>query len=569
MAMRKGRDWFVVWMALLSYLIAQAESLTLQNQVSVSEGKEWYHILREHFDPQWLEALQSSVVCSFSEHTERAGLFLDVDDTNVQMQPDVKWFCSCRVPVWYPWDEKLEKNPKFSCLGPLTHQLQDATTTIARMPASSLSEHAVSHLERTSPRHQTWQQFLEKKQALSEERLKTESNHQKQVRLSRLQNPPKHSAKVFEWLLNSEGDLVRVSVSRKMREQTLGSYPTYQVYYDPIENEYDCCEEFDSGAKNVNIDDEDIDHSWDGDDEDLSWNVEPREFVDLNVNDNYSLTTREPMDIVEYDDAWGKPDPWGADNLISEILRVLRLFFGYTPLIPTPACDVPYLKNETEMKRFMRFLGMRWLDITPVDAFKSDIISAAADFVFRLCEGKEMYDDEWDFCSGNRESLCYSKRIKTIRKIDNSLFIFDFKSASTVPWKLTVTTAAHALLVCRLDDVWLEESLVRFLLDNGIPFHTLQLSSTLPRSLPTTLPPLCLPFRSHDHIFTWRDYCAFRQRCHDIFRQPRGRAALMSGHYIWRLATSELGFSSVYPGPSGWSTNPEEMLVVKIPETGE
>jgi hypothetical protein len=120
MAMRKTRDWFVVWMALLSYVIAQGESLALQHPNSNSEGKEWYHILLEHFDPQWLEALQSSVVCSFSKHTERAGVFLEVTNTNVQMQPDVEWFCSCRVPVWYPWDAKLEKNPKFSYLGPLT-----------------------------------------------------------------------------------------------------------------------------------------------------------------------------------------------------------------------------------------------------------------------------------------------------------------------------------------------------------------------------------------------------------------------------------------------------------------
>jgi hypothetical protein len=43
----------------------------------------------------------------------------------------------------------------------------------------------------------------------------------------------------------------------------------------------------------------------------------------------------------------------------------------------------------------------------------------------------------------------------------------------------------------------------------------------------------------------------------------------MRGYYPWRLAVTELGFSPVFSGPSGWSTDPEEMLVVKIPETGE
>jgi hypothetical protein len=43
----------------------------------------------------------------------------------------------------------------------------------------------------------------------------------------------------------------------------------------------------------------------------------------------------------------------------------------------------------------------------------------------------------------------------------------------------------------------------------------------------------------------------------------------LKGHYSWRLAVNEVGFSSVFSGPSGWSTNPDEMLVVKSSETGE
>ena len=147
--------------------------------------------------------------------------------------------------------------------------------------------------------------------------------------------------------------------------------------------------------------------------------------------------------------------------------------------------------------------------------------------------------------------------------------MFDFKNASTVPWNLTVKTAAHALIVCRLNDNWSVEDIVQYLLDNGIPFHTLQQSFSLPRSPFTSLPSLVLPFRPAGYTFTWRDYCAFRQHCHDIFKQPRGRAALMRGGYPWRLAMSELGIYSVLSGPSGWSTNTEEMLVVRVSETGE
>ena len=147
--------------------------------------------------------------------------------------------------------------------------------------------------------------------------------------------------------------------------------------------------------------------------------------------------------------------------------------------------------------------------------------------------------------------------------------MFDFKDSSTVEWKLTVKTASHALLVCRLDSQLDESDLANYLLRNGIPFHTLQLSTTLSRSPIARHPPLVIPFRPAEHAFTWRDYEAFRQQCHVIFKQPRGRAALLRGYYPWRLAINDISFSSVISGPSGWSTEPNEMLVVKLPETGE
>ena len=49
----------------------------------------------------------------------------------------------------------------------------------------------------------------------------------------------------------------------------------------------------------------------------------------------------------------------------------------------------------------------------------------------------------------------------------------------------------------------------------------------------------------------------------------RGQAALLKGYYPWCLAINEVRFSSVFSGPLGWLTNPDEMLVVRLLETGE
>ncbi|KAJ3513959.1 hypothetical protein NLJ89_g2651 [Agrocybe chaxingu] len=54
-----------------------------------------------------------------------------------------------------------------------------------------------------------------------------------------------------------------------------------------------------------------------------------------------------------------------------------------------------------------------------------------------------------------------------------------------------------------------------------------------------------------------------------MLKGPRGRAAIMKGGHYWRLAIPVVSFDLVACGPTGWSTNPEEMLVVRFPETGE
>lgn len=147
--------------------------------------------------------------------------------------------------------------------------------------------------------------------------------------------------------------------------------------------------------------------------------------------------------------------------------------------------------------------------------------------------------------------------------------MFDFKDQSTVKWKLTVKTAAHALLVCRLDLQLDESDLAYYLLQKGIPFHTQQLSTTLSWSPISRHPPLIIPFHPANYVFTWQDYEAFRHQCQVVSNQPHSCAALLRGYYPWCLAINNLSFSSVLSGPSGWSTEPEEMFVVTLPEIEE
>ena len=567
MALRRGRDWFVVWMALLSYVIAGAENIYPSVKDSVILAKaSWYDILLNHFDAQWLDALHASTVCSFSPHTPRAGVFLELEVFN-SYQPLPEFFCWFHVPVWYPWNSVIAR--RYEHLAPLPHQLQEGTTFLTKSPHTSTSTPIPSLPplagSSTQSKHITWAEFILKRKQRYEERVKKETPQQQLLRLARLRNPPKVSAKVFEWQDDDNGDLCQQAVPMKMCEDVLSTYPAYQIYYDPIENEYDCCEEYDSGASGGSLEDDDTD---DG----VSWDDVG---VDMNqADDNRILPSRVPSPDVETSDTWNlqsveAPNPKSPDNFIAEVHRILFVHFGYTPVIPVPTFPEPVLKTQPDRRRFMRFLGID-TKVELIPAFETAQISAAATFIGCLhTKGSSISVDEWDLSRENRQSIFFSARLKALRCVGQDLFMFDFKDRSTVKWKLTVTTAAHALLVCRLDSQLDESDLAYYLLQNGIPFHTLQLSTTLSRSPISRHPPFVIPFRPAKYDFTWRDYEAFRQQCHVIFNQPRGRAALLRGYYPWRLAINEISFSSVISGPSGWSTDPEEMLVVNFPETGE
>jgi hypothetical protein len=42
----------------------------------------------------------------------------------------------------------------------------------------------------------------------------------------------------------------------------------------------------------------------------------------------------------------------------------------------------------------------------------------------------------------------------------------------------------------------------------------------------------------------------------------------MHGHFMWRIAFRSVMWEAVYNGPSGWSTDTDEMVVVRHPSTG-
>jgi hypothetical protein len=137
----------------------------------------------------------------------------------------------------------------------------------------------------------------------------------------------------------------------------------------------------------------------------------------------------------------------------------------------------------------------------------------------------------WQWVTEVQEySPSFAERLQSIGIYENldsdvpgkHLFVFLFDEGSvTVPWRLAVTTASDALLVCRLNSQYLDVDLARFLALRGIPFRTLLVKPLMPPSISYPDVELYLPQRPFGYRFTKADYEAYLNCRSRILRRPR------------------------------------------------
>ena len=175
-------------------------------------------------------------------------------------------------------------------------------------------------------------------------RIAKETPKEQQARLNRERKPPTVSAQVFEWEVPDDYEpskLVRKAVVKKMREDTLGYYSESQRRYDPVRNEWDCCELFGSGTG-------------EGDD----WESEQSEEtirLDSHVSDidNLDMDNRQRSP---------SPPPTSVESLIvdapdaCEIIDILVMHYGFVPPLPLPDHATPV--DLAARPQFLRLLGL-------------------------------------------------------------------------------------------------------------------------------------------------------------------------------------------------------------------
>jgi hypothetical protein len=122
-------------------------------------------------------------------------------------------------------------------------------------------------------------------------------------------------------------------------------------------------------------------------------------------------------------------------------------------------------------------------------------------------------------------------------------------------WSLWLTTWVDILHVLRTKrgDVY---EISRYLLESGVPFSTRiilapdVLFSSAPPRLRTPDSRYIFPIRLRDYVFTYHDYLAYHSYAASLLNLPNGRAALLMGGIVWRLAIETLSIEDVLKGPS-------------------
>ncbi|KJA22907.1 hypothetical protein HYPSUDRAFT_607729 [Hypholoma sublateritium FD-334 SS-4] len=281
-----------------------------------------------------------------------------------------------------------------------------------------------------------------------------ETTLERQKRLAREQQPPTTSAKVFRWVKDIGNDrYIRKQVHKKWRSDTLANYSTKQVQYDSFSNEWDCSSQFDS-------DDESDGVGADYNEEDL--------FVDYNLaNEACSAAPLASAALKSPSVNFGDDERWlpfasqvqtlspGSTSVLDmyeeEIVETASIHFGYLP--PLPARPKPPLLEASYQKNFLRILGLSWNADSP-SLFNWPRILALVDFMEKLSSQVVISADEWDLSRENRACVAFNAvRFRLLAEVqgpNGPLFMLDLHEHATVKWTLTLTTAAHALLVCRL-----------------------------------------------------------------------------------------------------------------------
>jgi len=371
--------------------------------------------------------------------------------------------------------------------------------------------------------------FFAAREKRQEEMMKLESARHRQQRESRAQDPGITHSTMYVWeKTQSSGGVElykRVRVNKKENEDTYYFYRPHERLFNAFSNEWDFCKDFRFGPVDYSYDSGDEYDSDDGyGDQDY-----PEDFIS---KPTHSSSLAAPMEIEE---------TWFEPQCSRDPIETMSLVYGYVPHMG--ASDRSSAHNWDAILKFLGFVrDFKNLDVpepekSAITNHFSALVSNNADLMIKTFA-----------------TLSTLFPFRHISRPLPDLFIFSSPQSHACQWVLGVHSPAAALYVCRyiLENPQAHTimTVADRLLDRGIRFRTLLPLRCSPRQSTLIKEYTARTYRLDNHIFTKADYDVAMLACQSILTSPQGRAALLRGGIIGRIAKEYLSKDSALDGPS-------------------
>jgi hypothetical protein len=624
-----SRDWFVVWMGFLSFLISRLELCRPDSHPSLptSPLPDWYNLLRNKsgYADSWLDGLSSSTVCSFDLRTPRAGIVFRWVDKD-ERRPSIEWFYHHHVPLWFTWtsteEQEIRKDHRLSYLEPPVEMVQQALTllfTSPNLPMAGLImkkyfklgndpitnetldllrlDHAPSYvfqftamefINQTSAirRTETFaskalkslvesrkqehevaakaaasfpaqgmlepaqvgekgklfnhsDDFFSAREKRQAEMIRVESARDRQRRESRDRDRPIKNTTMYTWeKVRSSGGkemYMRVRVNKRQHEDIYSQFTSSQRVYNAALNEWDFCEDF-CFPTTAGDPQPDPDSDPDSDMEDYNGDELSQIISEHRTHGSPPPPMDDAMDIVEKSSSYSR-----------NVLETLKLNYGYS----TPLVDVVGAADHT-WEVLLLALGFV-KDLHELSVSASDKCGIPI-FLSQIAKDSVVSPHLFDLHPENYSPLEHLFKFANIQRPSKDLFVFFSPQSMACEWNLGVHSSTAALYVCRYiienPQAHTFVTIARRLLERNIPFRTLLALPCSPRQKTIAQPYTPSSHREKKHKFTVADFEAAMLRCQAVLSLPQGRAALLRGGIVARIAKEYLSVDGVLAGPS-------------------
>jgi hypothetical protein len=420
----------------------------------------------------------------------------------------------------------------------------------AELAASFLAEEMLetSQVEQKGKLFNHFDDFFFAREKRQAEMIRMESAIDRQRRESRERDRPTKNTTMYTWeKVRSSGGrelYMRVRAGKKDHQNVYDRYGTSERVYNAASNEWDFCKDFRlSGAGGNSPPDSDFDDDMDDDDP-----YEPRQFTSEHRIRSPSPPpppTGHSMDIVEE----------SSPSYSRDVFETLRLNYGFS----SPLVDIVDSADH-EWEKILLALGfvekLGELSVSVEDIEKHAICVFLSQIAKKTAHATRVVISPhlFDLSPENYNPLDHLFKFANVQRPSEDLFVFHSPRSMACEWIIGVHSAPVVLYICRyiLENPQAHTfvTIAHRLLERHIPFRTLLALPCSPRQKTIVDPYKPSSHRETTHQFTVADFETAMLRCQAVLSLPQGRAALLQGGIVGRIAKEYLSVDGVLAGPS-------------------